>query len=95
MERTTYRDRENIRILAKQIKIKKRNGVSVVWLLNRGGNYGNGANAGEANGNLNNPRSNANDNLGFFCAFLITSEHAGARYRRAVRREDKGRFPLP
>lgn len=64
-------------------------------MLNRGGNYGNGANAGEANGNLNNPRSNANDNLGFFCAFLITSEHAGARYRRTARREDKGRFPLP
>nr|DAZ00300.1 MAG TPA: hypothetical protein [Caudoviricetes sp.] len=64
-------------------------------MLNRGGNYGNGSNAGEANGNLNNLRSNANDNLGFFCAFLITSEHAGARYRRAARREDKGRFPLP
>ena len=28
MERTTYRDRENIRILAKQIKIKKEMGLA-------------------------------------------------------------------
>ena len=40
-------------------------------LLIRGGNYGNGGNAGEANGNFNNPRSNSNVNVGLFSAFLI------------------------
>ena len=38
-------------------------------LLLRGGRYGNGANAGEAYGDLGNPRSGAGDNLGFFCAY--------------------------
>jgi len=40
-------------------------------LLIRGGNYGNSGNAGEANGNFNNERSNSNANLGLFSAFLI------------------------
>jgi hypothetical protein len=39
-------------------------------LLIRGGNYGNGGNAGEANGNFNNPRSISNVNVGLFSAFL-------------------------
>lgn len=38
-------------------------------LLGRGGNYGDGANAGEAYGYLFYPRSYARDNLGFFCAY--------------------------
>lgn len=38
-------------------------------LLYRGGYCGNGGNAGEASGDLNNPRSVAYDNLGFFCAY--------------------------
>lgn len=62
-------------------------------MLNRGGNYGNGANAGEAYGNFNNARSNVNANIGFFCAFLHASECAGTRDRHTVREEDKGRFP--
>ena len=40
-------------------------------LLIRGGNYGNGGNAGEAHGNFNNTRSNSWANLGLFSAFLI------------------------
>nr|DAV94291.1 MAG TPA: hypothetical protein [Bacteriophage sp.] len=39
-------------------------------MLIRGGNYGNGGNAGEANGNFNNPRSISNVNVGLFSAFL-------------------------
>ena len=39
-------------------------------MLIRGGNYGNGGNAGEAHGNFNNPRSISNVNVGLFSAFL-------------------------
>ena len=35
----------------------------------RGGNWGNGADAGLAALNLNNPRSNSNANIGFRVAF--------------------------
>lgn len=35
-----------------------------------GGNWNNGANAGVFNVNLNNPRSNANSNIGFRSALL-------------------------
>ena len=38
-------------------------------LLDRGGSYGNGAFAGEAFGDLGNPRSSAYAGLGFFCAY--------------------------
>ena len=38
-------------------------------LLPRGGDYGNGAIAGEAYGGLNYPRSGADGHLGFFCAY--------------------------
>lgn len=38
-------------------------------LLFRGGHYGSGANAGEANGDLSTPRSYAYGGLGFFCAY--------------------------
>ena len=38
-------------------------------LLIRGGYYGYGADAGEAPGNLSNPRSFAGGSLGFFCAY--------------------------
>ncbi len=63
-------------------------------LLIRGGNYGNGANAGEANGNLNNPRSNSNANLGLFSAFLIKSAYAATSGRHTVQREEKGHISL-
>ena len=38
-------------------------------LLIRGGNYGDGGASGEAHGYLLGPRSGANGDLGFFCAY--------------------------
>ena len=63
-------------------------------LLIRGGNYGNGGNAGEANGNFNNYRSNSWANLGLFPAFLIKSDCAATRGRRRVQREEKGHISV-
>lgn len=45
-------------------------------LLYRGGDYGDGANAGEANGCLDHPRSHAAANLGFFCAYYDPADLA-------------------
>lgn len=52
------------------------NGIGLLRCLNRGGNWNNGANAGVFNANLNNPRSNANDNIGGRAAFHLL--HGGA-----------------
>jgi hypothetical protein len=54
----------------------------------RGGNWNNGGNAGVFNVNLNNPRSNVNDNLGGRPAFhlagnvcIASRSYAGARIK--------------
>ncbi len=47
------------------------NGIRLLRCLIRGGNWNNGANAGVFNSNLNNARSNANDNIGGRAAFHL------------------------
>lgn len=73
--------------------------------LIRGGNWNNGGNAGVFNSNLNNPRSNANGNIGGRSAFrLLNAQFRAVVLRRkgavayGVQQEvqtKKGLFPFP
>jgi len=49
--------------------------------FNRGGNWNNGANAGVFNSNGNNPRSNANGNIGFRSASSLALQSVEVRCR--------------
>lgn len=73
--------------------------------LIRGGNWNNGGNAGVFNSNLNNPRSNANGNIGGRSAFRLLNANLGRWFCAArglwptgVQQEvqtKRGLFPFP
>ena len=52
-------------------------GTGHMRCLNRGGNWNNGADNGVFYGNLNNDRSNVNDNIGGRSAFRLYSAFGG------------------
>lgn len=60
----------------------------------RGGNWNNGANAGASALNLNNPRSNANGNIGFRAA-LAPQARSRALKGRGQRTGQKGHISPP
>lgn len=64
------------------------------------GNWDNGSNAGSRNRNLNNARTNANNNVGFACDSMPNAPHAvctawqKGSLRRALRRNVLQQTPL-
>lgn len=70
------------------VKIRQSLGGKPI-VSNRGGNYGNGSNAGSFYLNLNNSRTTSNTNLGFRAALLLWSDAANL-WVRGQYREDKG-----